>query len=210
MATNESYYEEGGQRVYSARTILVAVNGAPLIGDSRRYAEARTRFAAGVTLLGPGVPMFFMGEEVGASEPYRYNDFLAHREDFPALRAGVGAGLFQFYQNVIGLRLRHPALRSTNIDVVYVHDANRMVVLRRWEGPDEFLVVASLNNRDFAHGYEIRSSRIADGSWREILNSDAQPFGGGGVVRNPDTLRSAGGAFTPRIPANSVLVFQRQ
>ena len=87
-----SYYVENGQEVHSARTIVVAVNGAALQGETRRYAEARTRFAAGITLLAPGVPMFFMGEEVGASLPYRYNDFLNNREDFPALRQGQARG----------------------------------------------------------------------------------------------------------------------
>src|SRR5208337_4882752 len=62
-----SYYEEGGQRIYSARTIMVAVNDAPLVGETRHYAEGRVHFAAAQTLLGPGIPMFFMGEEVGAS-----------------------------------------------------------------------------------------------------------------------------------------------
>ncbi len=138
--------------------------------DAVWYAEARTRFAAGVTLLGPGVPMFLMGEEVGASEPYRYDDFLEHREDFQALRRGVGSRLFRFYQDAIRLGLEHPALRSANIEVVYVHDVNRLLVFRRWDGPEDFLVVASLSNRDFPDGYEIRNGSIADGIWRELLN----------------------------------------
>ena len=83
-----SSYRENGQDVHSARTIMVAVNNAPLIGETRSFAEARVHFAAGVTLLGPAPPMFFMGEEVGAWQPYRYNDFINFREDFPGLRAG--------------------------------------------------------------------------------------------------------------------------
>ncbi|WP_089726815.1 alpha-amylase family glycosyl hydrolase [Candidatus Thiosymbion oneisti] len=204
-----SYYQEGGQDVHSARTLVVAVNGAQLTGETRRYAEARTCFAAGVTLLGPGVPMFLMGEEVGASEPYRYDDFLAHREDFPVLRRGVGSRLFRFYQDAIRLRLRSPALRSANIEVVYVHDADRLLVFRRWDGPEDFLVVASLSNRDFPAGYEIRNGSIADGTWRELLNSDASVYGGSGLG-NAGGIHSLGGVFTPRLAANSVLVFQRQ
>lgn len=204
-----SYYMENGQRVSSARTIVVAVNGAALSGETRRYAEARTRFTAGMTLLGPGVPMFFMGEEVGASQPYRYDDFLDHREDFHALRNGDGARLFQFYSDIIDFRLAHPGLRSANIDVLHEHDANRIIVFRRWDGPEDFLVVGSLNNGTFGDGYSIRNARIADGAWREVLNSDAQQYGGWGV-ENPGTLRSTGGVFSPRVPANSVLVFRRQ
>jgi 1,4-alpha-glucan branching enzyme len=204
-----SYYQEDGQEVHSARTVVVAVNGASLTAETRRYAEARTRFAAGVTLLGPGVPMFFMGEEVGASEPYRYDDFLAHREDFEALRQGVGSRLFRFYQDVIGLRRRRPALRSARIDVLHAHDANRMLVFRRWEGAEDFLVVASLDNTGFGNGYEVRNSRIADGTWREVLNSDAEIYGGWGL-ENPDAIRSIGGVMGVRVPANSVLVLERQ
>ncbi len=204
-----SYYEEEGQRVYSARTIMVAVNDALLLGETRRYAEARVHFAAGMTLLGPGIPMFFMGEEVGASRPYRYADFLNAREDYPALRQGAGANLFRFYQDLIRLRLARPALRSHNIDILYTHDANRMLAFRRWEGSEELLVVASLNNTSFSSGYIIQNSRLVDGWWREIFNSDATVYGGSGLV-NRNSIASAGGVFSISLPANSVLVFQRQ
>lgn len=204
-----SYYEEGGQRVYSGRTITVAVNGASLNGDTRRYAEARVHFAAGMTLLAPGIPMFFMGEEAGASRPYRYVDFLNAREDYPALRQSTGANLFRFYQELIRLRLAHPALRSPNIDILYTHDADRLLACRRWEGNEELLIVASLNNSAFANGYRIQNPRIVDGQWREIFNSDATDYGGSNLL-NADPVASVSGAFTVRIPANSVLVFQRQ
>ena len=204
-----SYYEDGGQRFYSGRTIAVAVNDAALIGETRRYAEARVHFAAGMTLLAPNIPMFFMGEEVGASRPYRYADFVNAREDFYALRRCAGANLFRFYQDLIRLRLSRPALRSHNIDILHTHDANRILAFRRWQGAEELLVVVSLNNSPFADGYRIQDSRIADGQWREILNSDATNYGGRGLI-NPDPISSQGGAVTPVVPANSVLVFFRQ
>ena len=142
--------------------------------STRRYAEARVHFAAGVTLLGPAPPMFFMGEEVGAWQPYRYNDFIDFREDYPALRADAGAQLFRFYQDLIRLRLARPALRSHALDILHVHDANRVLAFRRWEGEQNILVMASLNNHDFAAGYRIQHPAITDGHWREIFNSDAR------------------------------------
>ncbi|MFO1154042.1 MAG: alpha-amylase family glycosyl hydrolase [Rhodospirillales bacterium] len=204
-----SYYEEGGQRVYSARTISVAVNNASLVGQTRRYAEARTRVVAGITLLAAAVPMFFMGEEVGASRPYRYDDFLANREDYPALRRGAGAQLFRFYQDVIRLRLGRPALRSPNIEILHVHDGNRLIAFRRWDRTGEFIVVASLSNWAFSSGYQIRDSRIIDGDWREVLNSDAAAYGGGGQIAE-ETVVSSGGSISPHIAANSIIVLQRQ
>ena len=205
-----SYYEENGQRVRSARTLVVAVNGASLGNlDTRRYAEARARVAAGMTLLGPGIPMFFMGEEVGATEPYRYDDFINHRENFPALRQGAGANLFRFYQDLIRLRLARPALRSRAIEIVHAHDANRVLAFWRWDGNQELLVIASLNNRSFADGYRIENARLAGNPWREIFNGDAPHYGGGGLA-NAGAISPGGNALTVRLPANSVLVFQRQ
>ena len=203
-----SSYQENGHDVHSARTIAVAVNGAPLIGDTRRFAEARTHFAAGVTLLGPAPPMFFMGEEVGAWQPYRYNDFINFREDFPGLRAGPGANLFRFYQDLIRLRLTHPALRSHANDILHVHDANRVLAFRRWGGEQDILVMASLNNHDFTAGYRIQHPAIADGRWLEIFNSDARDYGGSGLI-NAGTIEAAHGSFTALLPANSVVVFER-
>ena len=204
-----SYYEEGGQRIYSARTIAVAVNEAPLVGETRRYAEGRVHFAAAMTLLGPGIPMFFMGEEVGASRPYRYDDFINAREDYYALRQGPGANLFRCYQDLIRLRLAQPALQSPNLDILHTHDVNRVLAFRRWQGSEELLIVTSLNNTSFTDGYVIQNGTIADGQWREIFNSDAAVYGGSGLA-NQELISSARGVFTVRVPANSVLVFKRQ
>ena len=203
-----SYYMENGQRQYSARTIMAAVNNA-LNDQTRAYAEARVHVAAAMALLSPGIPMFFMGEEVGASLPYRFADFETAREDYLALRQGTGARLFRFYADLIGLRLARPALRSRNASVVYVHDANRVLAFRRYEGGEDLLVVASLNNAAFSDGYVLRSAGLSDGRWREIFNSDAPAYGGGGLG-NEGTLDALGGALTVRMPANAVVVLQRQ
>lgn len=199
-------YMDGSSRVCSARTIQVAVNGH--LEGNRPWAEARCRAAAALTLLTPGIPMFFMGEEVGAKEPYRYNDWLNHREDFVGLKKGEGAKLFAFYRDLIRLRRRSDALLSPNAAIVHVHDANRVVVSRRCLGEDDVLVVASLNNMPFADGYWLVSDAILNGSWIEVLNSDADIYGGANVC-NPEKRWSDGGRINIRIPANGVAVFQR-
>ena len=205
-------HDEAGNAEGSARTIVVAVNGAPLVGDTRRYAEARVHFAAGMTLTAPATPMFFMGEEVGASLPYRYDDFRAGREtreNYYALRVGAGANLFRFYADIIRLRLAHPALLSHNCDILHANDDNRVIAVRRWTTGEEMIVVGSLNNWAFRGGYRIQDSRIADGQWREVFNSDAAQYGGGGLL-NGGQITSGGGGVSVDIPANSVLVLQRQ
>ncbi|MBI5111237.1 MAG: alpha amylase C-terminal domain-containing protein [Rhodovulum sp.] len=207
-----SSYGENGRKVYSARTIVTAVNGAPLVGATRDVAEARVRVVAALSLLGPATPMFFMGEEVGASQPYRYDDFIDHRENFPALRESWGARLFGFYRDVIALRRESPALRSHAIDILHVHDANRVLAFRRAAADDapggELLVIASLANHAYAAGYRIAHPALADGQWREVLNSDARMYGGSGLV-NPAPVSSQHGAVTVLLPATAVVVLQR-
>jgi len=182
------------------------VNGH--LDGNRSWAEARCRVAAGLTILSPGVPMFFMGEEVGAQEPYRYSDWIQHREDFLALKRGPGARLYAYYRDLVDLRRRNDAIQSPNIAIVHVHDANRVIAFRRWLGADDFLVVASLNNAAFANGYWLASEAIADGSWIEVLNSDADVYGGANVC-NPETRASSGGRIEVRIPTSGIAVFQR-
>ena len=180
-----AYYMDGERRVNSARTIQTAVNGR--LDGNRDWAEARCRVVCALTLLAPGIPMFFMGEEVGAKEPYRYNDWLHHREDFRALRATTGVNLFSFYRDIIRLRRRHAALRSPHLAVLHAHDANRVLAFRRWLEDAEFLVFASLNNTPFADGYWISHPALRDGAFVELLNSDDSAYGGSGVT-NPGRL----------------------
>ena len=163
-----------------------------------------------MNLLGPGIPMFFMGEEVGASRPYRYDDFINAREDYYALRQGPGANLFRFYRDLIRLRLSHPALRSPNIDIIYRPRCQpyagfpAMGGERRAVGcgqPEQYLFYRRLRL--------FKTPLSRDGQWREIFNSDAAAYGGSGLA-NQGLIPSTGGEFTVRVPANGVLVFQRQ
>ncbi|AFZ23831.1 1,4-alpha-glucan branching enzyme [Cylindrospermum stagnale PCC 7417] len=203
-----AYYEQGGYRVESRRTIVSAANSAPLIGETRRYAEARCRFAFGMSVLSAGTPMFLMGEEIGAQKPYRYSDFIKNREDLLSDRHTSGQRLFRFYQDLIQLRLSHEELRSHLIDIIYVHNANRVIAFRRWDVTEEFLIIASLNNRPFSSGYTINNSRIKDGQWREIFNSDAALYGGDNIGNFGTNISAINGYIHPIVPANGFVVFQ--
>ena len=203
-------HDEAGNAGGTARTMVVAVNGAPLWNATRGSAEARGRVAFGLSLLSAGTPMFFMGEEVGAAEPYRFNDFMSHREDIAALRAGTGAAMFQFYQELIRFNRHHPAARGHHIDVVHVHGDNRLIAFTRVLGTDRLFVVASLRNEPFLDGYVIQTdpSRLPGGLWRESFNSDAAVYGGRNVGNFGSDVAAGGGRIEVRVPANGFLVFQ--
>jgi 1,4-alpha-glucan branching enzyme len=187
----------------------VAVNFAPLIGETRVWAEARSRFAAAMTLLSAGTPMFFMGEEVGAQKPYRYNDFLDNREDILAEAAGSGARLMACYRDLISLSINEDAVRSHNIAVSTVHNANRVIAFHRWNGMEEFLIVGSLNDAPFNHGYWLHSDRLGDFHWQEIFNTDAAEYGGWNIGNGGNRMEAVGGALNVVLPACGVLVFRK-
>lgn len=205
-------HDEAANSEGSARTLAVAVNGAPLIGATRSAAEARDRLCLGMSQLSAGTPMFFMGEEIGASRPYRYNNFLDNREDILGERGRDGARLFRFYQALIGLSWRLPAMRSHNIDVLHVSNENRVIAFKRWRGGEQIIVAASFNNRAFADGYLIAKDPLAipDGDWKEIFNSDAAIFGGANVGNCGARIPARFGRIRVVIPASGFVVLVRQ
>jgi len=207
---NESH-DEAGNAGGTQRTLVCAVNGAPLIGTTRDYGEARSRVAFGLSLFSAGTPMFFMGEEIGAQKLYRFDSFISNREDLTGGRVGNGAKMFRFYQDAIRFSRRHAAARSQEIDIIHVLGGDRVIAFTRSAGNDKLLVVASLRNQPFSDGYVIQTdaSRLTDGSWREVFNSDASIYGGSNIGNFGADVPAANGRLQCRIPANGFLVFQR-
>jgi 1,4-alpha-glucan branching enzyme len=199
-------HDEAGNATASRRTILAAVDGAPLVGETRRVAEARTRWAAGMNLLAPGTPMFLMGEEVGAQQPYTYDRFAEHKEDLEGLRASDGAGLFRFNAELIRLRLSEADLRSRAIEILHVNDAGRVLAFRR----GDFVVAASLVDTAYDDpDYRIAHPALAGAGWREIFNSDAPQYGGDGVGNGGGTLSPDGDVLGVVLPARGFVILRR-
>jgi 1,4-alpha-glucan branching enzyme len=206
----ESSHDEAGNDPGTERTILTAVNGAPLVGETRTYAEARCRFACAMTMLSAGTPMFLMGEEVGAQKAYTYDKFNEEKEDLPGLRDSTGACLWKFYQDIIRFRLGSTIVKSANIDVFHANDDARVIAFRRWDETGELLVVGSLNNSPFnSPCYLLSGGALGDWGWRECLNSDASEYGGWNVGNLGSVLRASAGQLSVVIPANGVVAFSR-
>jgi 1,4-alpha-glucan branching enzyme len=205
-------HDEAGNAAGTARTMVVAVNSASLIGATRTAAEARSRLCFGLSLLSAGTPMFFMGEEIGAQKPYAVKDFLSNREDILGERNGNGTALFRFYQEVISLSRRLGSIRSQNIDILHQSNANRVIAFKRWNGAEQVIVAASFNSAPFANGYVIGKDLLAvpDAGWKEIFNSDAAIYGGQNVGNSGAILSSSQGRLTLVIPANGFVVLVKQ
>jgi 1,4-alpha-glucan branching enzyme len=155
--------------------------------------------------------MFLMGEEIGAAKYFRYNDFFLNKEDLVGERASDGKFLFRFYQDLIQRVISKPAARSRTLDVIYRHNDNRIIAFTRTSPVQQFLVVASLNDAPFNHGYVIWTdpSRLHPGGWQEIFNSDAAIYGGDNVGNGGSTLQVNGGVINAVIPARGFAVFEK-
>jgi 1,4-alpha-glucan branching enzyme len=162
-----------------------------------------------MTLLSAGTPMFFMGEEVGASRPFIYNTFEQNREDLLGDTVGVGARLFRYYQDVILLSKGSSAIRSRSMQVAVADNANRVIAFHRWSSDGEVLVAGNLGNVAFASGYWIHSDRIGDAGWTEMFNSDAAAYGGSNVGNAGATLIGSNGALNVILPAAGLVVLRR-
>ena len=88
-----------------------AVNGAAAL---RRHPRLSPRRGAGSSPAcrssRPATPMFFMGEEIVAQKRYRYDNIATSKEDLLGERAGAGARMFRYYQDLIRLRRANPAV----------------------------------------------------------------------------------------------------
>ncbi len=204
-------HDEAGNSEHSGRTLMVAVAAgagqAPPQGELRRIAEARCRVVAGITLLSAGTPMFLMGEEIGACKAFTYDGFLENREDLLGEREGAGRYLFRFYADMIRLRRRHRALSTTNIELMNVHNADRVLAFHRWRGPEHYLVVATLSDAGYPDGYTIRVPPDAQGRWRQIFTSDARVYGGDGIS-NESELSASSEQLSVRMPARGFIVLR--
>ena len=204
-------HDEAGNSEHSGRTLMVAIaagKGTPKPeGELRRIAEARCRVVAGITFLSAGTPMFLMGEEIGACKDFTYDGFLENREDFYSERRGDGQKSFRFYADIIRLRRRHRALSTTNIEIMNVHDADRVLAFHRWRGPEHYLIVTTLSDSGFAEGYAINVPPDAHGRWRQIFSSDAEVYGGDGVT-NDAALVVEAGTLKVKLPARGFVVLR--
>ncbi len=205
-------HDEAGNAGGTARTMVVAVNYAPLVGATRIAAENRCRACCGLSLLSAGTPMFFMGEEIGAQRFYRYSGFLANREDILGERHGYGQWLFRFYQDLLTLRGRFPSIRSHDIDILHQCNDTRVIAFKRWSGAEQVIVAASFNNSPFANGYVIQKDLlgIPDGGWKEVFNSDAASYGGQNMGNGGAIIPSHGGRLNVVVPANGFVVLVKQ
>jgi 1,4-alpha-glucan branching enzyme len=155
------------------------------------FARKRATLGSAITLMAPGIPMLFQGQEL--LEDRWFDDTVP----IDWSKSHRFAGILQLHRDLIALRRDadgwSAGLQGSNTTILRADQAAKVLAWRRWldGGPgDDVVVVANLSTLpiiDMALGLP------RAGRWRVRLNSDSivyDPQFGGGIA---DDLDAAGG-----------------
>ena len=150
-------------------------------GDEWQRA-ATLRALYGYMYAHPGKQLLFMGAEIGQHREWSHDRSI----DWHLLEQPLHRGLQQFVKDLNSAYVSEPALYECDFDPggfqwIDCNDSDNSVValLRRAQDHDDF-VIAVLNFTPVArHGYVIGAPR--PGRYRELLNSDAEVYGGSNI-----------------------------
>jgi len=142
---------------------------------------ANLRLLLGYQFVSPGKKLLFMGAEIGQRREWAHEGSL----DWDLLDQPEHAGLRAWVTALAGAYRDEPALHELDchpdgfewIDCTD-WESSILVSLRRARTSADLLVVVCNFTPVVRHGYRVGAPR--GGWWRELLNSDAEEFGGSG------------------------------
>jgi 1,4-alpha-glucan branching enzyme len=149
--------------------------------DWQGFANLRVLYAF---LYGhPGKKLLFMGGDFGQSAEWNHEQSL----DWHLLWEGpYHRGVQRLVQDLNHLYRTQPALHQIDFDSagfqwIACDDAEQSVVsiLRRAKNPEDCLLVVCNFTPVARHGYRIGAP--STGYWRELINTDGEPYGGSNV-----------------------------
>ncbi|MBL1255542.1 1,4-alpha-glucan branching protein GlgB [Methylocystis sp. Sn-Cys] len=149
-------------------------------GDEwRRFAGARAYY--GFMWGHPGKKLLFMGQEFGQTSEWDY----ARELEWGLLAHAFHKGLRDFVRDLNHLYRSHEALHardceSEGFEWVVVDDAESSVFAFLRYGSDRTRPILVVSNFTPVPRRHYRLGLPYAGRWREILNSDASPYGGSG------------------------------
>jgi 1,4-alpha-glucan branching enzyme len=183
-------------------------------GDEwQRFANLRLLF--GYMYAQPAKKLLFMGGEFGQWREWVHDESL----QWDLLQYAPHAGLRRWVTELNRLYRSEPALHEFDchpggFEWIDCHDAASSVVslIRRGKSTDDIVLVACNFTPVPRHNYRVGAPR--GGFWREILNSDANDYGGsgqgnlGGVEAVPIGLHGRPYSLTLTLPPLAAVVFK--
>lgn len=172
------------------------------IGDpSQWYTKKRSKLANAITILGPGTPMIFMGDEFYATgqwddNPENHLDWLGLEGNRP---------YWEFMRTMIQLKKRRGSLQTNNLEIPVQDENMKIIAWKRWDNNGDIIVTVA----NFRANQQTRSIPFPeDGTWYELVNSDAGVFGGDNVG-NGGQINVSGGAANVTLGSYSVIAFAK-
>ena len=150
------------------------------IGEvSQTFGEAafrRVKLATALLLTTPGLPMIWMGQELGASNPKSMD---SHPIDWALLANKNNKDLQLYTAGLIKFRRNTPALSGDQFQVVLKDKERYLLGYKRWNDAGGVVVVVA-NLRDKPAGeFIIENAGLEDGDWHEhVFNFDTKVEGG--------------------------------
>ncbi|HVR98149.1 MAG TPA: 1,4-alpha-glucan branching protein GlgB [Thermoanaerobaculia bacterium] len=184
-------------------------------GDLRQKL-ASLRLLYGYMYAQPGKKLLFMGAELAQWREWNHDSSL----DWHLLEDERHAGIERWLEDLNRLYREEPAFHEleaepAGFEWVDANDADNSVysLLRRGRTPDD-AVLAVLNCTPLArHNYRVGVP--GGGFWKELLNSDAERYGGsgmgnfGGVEAAPFPLHGRSHSLTLTLPPLSAVFFKK-
>jgi len=139
-------------------------------------AFRRVKLAMALLMTSPGLPMIWMGQEFGASNPKTLSP---QPIDWALLANKTNKDLQLYTAGLVKLRRHTPALNNDNVQVILKNQERFLFAYKRWDDAGGVvLVVANLEDKPTGE-FTIGDAALEDGAWHEhVFNYDVQITGG--------------------------------
>lgn len=181
--------------------------------DWQKFANLRLLF--GYLYTQPGKKLIFMGGEIGQWREWNHEESL----DWHLLQYPAHAGLRQWVKDLNYFYRREQALHEldfepTGFEWIDCHDSDHSVLsyLRKGSPTEELILVVANFTPVPRFNYRVGAPR--GGFWQEILNSDAQEYGGsglgnmGGVEAQPSSHHGRPYLLDLTLPPLAIIIFK--
>ncbi|MDX2229201.1 MAG: alpha-amylase family glycosyl hydrolase [Leptolyngbyaceae cyanobacterium bins.349] len=141
-------------------------------------AFRRRRLGAVLVMTAMGIPMIWMGEELGEAKSKTTDPA---KVDWTLLKNDLNRHLFEYYKGLIALRKTNPALHTENIEFFHENPESRVLAYTRWNDEGSRVVVVANFSDHFLAGYTIPNFP-SDGIWHEWTGNYDLEAGGGNLM----------------------------
>ena len=177
-------------------------------------ARAKARSSAALTLLAPGIPMLWQGEEFLANNDFKHGLTSTWGADTKWLDgteaekstdvSKARQGHVEAHKALIALRRSSDAFApDAPVRGVYTHNDDKVTAFERTGKSGESFIVVTQMTGDNKSGYGIP---LPAGTWKEVLNTDSSQYGG-------KDFGNGGGEFSGRaalnLPAGGTIVLKK-